>query len=282
MTCPAFDEILQHLEQDLSVSRSKEIEDHLVLCSFCRKAVSDIRSVTSRIATEPGEFRSPEFVKRVVSKASASLNDTPIARAWPRWVWPVLAMPLAAAAVSLIVLPLRSSVPHDSDSSFSARGAASFDPNRWISLRVFHPGVTPGAYAEVEGTILRDDPLVFSVRNAAQSSYRFMMIFGIQDTGSVYWYYPAYNDAQQNPKSVPIEASAETKSLGEEIRHKLSPGWLRVVGLFSDRPLDVATIERLVERGLSERGSVVSFELLPIEDTGQLSKLVRVIPGEEP
>jgi len=276
MNCPSFEEIIQHLEEDLPVSRSKEIEDHMGFCAPCKKIVADVRGMTSRIAKEPGEFRSPEFVKRVVSSAASVLKTAPERHGRPFWIWPAIAVPLVAAAALMVVLPLSNRGATGEDSSFVARGGAEIDPSRWISLEVFHPQGTAGSYVPVQDAVQADEPLVFSVKNNRQSPYRFMMVLGIQSTGATYWYYPAYTEPGQNPKSVSVAASQETQNLGEEIRHKLSPGWLRIVGIFSERPLDVQTIERLVAQTMAERGGVEKIDTLPIENVGQLSKLIRV------
>jgi hypothetical protein len=192
------------------------------------------------------------------------------------WIWTALAVPAAAAAALMIALPVGNRGSAEDDPSFVARGSDRRDANRWISLEVLHIAEDGGRYARVAGTIEADEPLVFSVKNNVASPYRFLMVFGVQSTGAIYWYYPAYTAPGQNPKSVGIGASAEFQPLGEEIRHQLSPGWLLIVALFTEKPVDVETVERLVAQALSDQKSVENIGDLQIQNAGQMTKLLRV------
>jgi len=101
------------------------------------------------------------------------------------------------------------------------------------------------------------------------------MIVGVQDTG-IFWYYPAYQDPNENPTSIEIQARSDRVHLREEIRHALTPGWLRIISIFSKKPLDVLTIEDIIENERNSKGGIKTIERLPISSTGQLTTLLRV------
>ena len=97
----------------------------------------------------------------------------------------------------------------------------------------------------------------------------------------VHWYYPAYEQPGQNPAAPAIRTHALGVELGEEIRHALPVGPLRMVALFLRRPLRVKEVEDVVsEAWRSHGGSVTALETLPLpsEDGEQLSRLLEVTP----
>ncbi len=129
----------------------------------------------------------------------------------------------------------------------------------------------------MEADLRADDALLFTIHNRPESPYRYAMIFGFDDRGEIYWYYPAYTDAAEDPVSIPAPASDQPIALEEAVRHRLHPGWLRVVGLFSRSPLDVRSVEATVARAVAEHGGVKDVDRVPTSEvSGQHSFLLRV------
>jgi hypothetical protein len=132
----------------------------------------------------------------------------------------------------------------------------------------------------VAGTIHADDGILIAYSNpGAELSY--LMVFAVDAQGGVHWYYPAYEQPGQNPAAPAIRTHALGVELGEEIRHALPAGSLRMVALFLRRPLKVEEVEGMVsEAWRSHGGSLVALETLPLplEDGQQLSRLLEVTP----
>jgi hypothetical protein len=181
------------------------------------------------------------------------------------------AAPLFALAALILLFFVRPPA-----GEFTARGGGSTNvADRWVSLEVFRTRTGEPGYQQVEGDLARGDALLFSVTNRPESPYRFAMILAFDEEGEIFWYYPAYTDQATNPTSIPIPASARPQPLDEAVRHGLHPGWLRVVGLFSEEPLDVHGVERVVEEALRDDGPT-QLTRLPIAGTGQHTFLLRV------
>jgi hypothetical protein len=132
----------------------------------------------------------------------------------------------------------------------------------------------------VTETIHRDDGILIAYSNSG-TELSYLMVFAVDVQGGVHWYYPAYEQPGQNPAAPAIRTHALGVELGEEIRHPLPVGPLRMVSLFLRRPLQVAEVERVVsEAWRSNGGSVTTLGTLPLP-TGageQLSRLLEVTP----
>jgi hypothetical protein len=132
----------------------------------------------------------------------------------------------------------------------------------------------------VAGTIHQDDGILIAYSNPG-AELPYLMVFAVDAQGAVHWYYPAYEQPGQNPSAPAIRTRALGVELGEEIRHALPVGPLRMVTLFLRRPLRVKEVEDVVSEGWRSHGrSVTALETLPIpsEDGEQLSRLLEVTP----
>jgi hypothetical protein len=78
-----------------------------------------------------------------------------------------------------------------------------------------------------------------------------IMVFARDDAGHVFWFWPAWENAGENPQSLPVSASGSPVELTEAVRHALQPGPLTIVGLFTPKPLHVREVEAAVANGLA-------------------------------
>jgi hypothetical protein len=132
----------------------------------------------------------------------------------------------------------------------------------------------------VAGTIHADDGILIAYSNPG-TELPYLMVFAVVAQGAVHWYYPAYEQPGQNPGAPAIRTRALGVELGEEIRHALPVGPLRMVALFLRQPLRVEEVEGMVSEAWRSRGgSVTALETLPIpRDKGeQLCRLLQVTP----
>jgi hypothetical protein len=275
MNCPKVDEIILHLDGELSVNRSRELEDHLQDCSVCAGVLGELERVVRRIAPDEGEFDDPDLAQEIVLRAREGQRVTREPR--PSWrrrgaVGGAAALAAAAAVLLAVWLPGMDRAP-DTE-GFTARGGSDQAQERWLSFWVFRKA-EGGEYTEVrrESTVSPEEHLAFAYLNA-RGRYRHLMIFAVDEEGRVFWYYPAYERQGTDPHSIAIRSGKH--ELREEIRHRLQPGKLRVFAVFSREPLRVSLVERTVEEHRKRQGGVVGLERLPLAGTRQLSRLVEV------
>jgi hypothetical protein len=100
------------------------------------------------------------------------------------------------------------------------------------------------------GVIHASESLAFTYVNPASIGAGYVMIFGRDAAGRVFWFWPAWNDGSQDPGSLPIPSSASPVELTEAVRQSLQPGPLTVVGLFTPKPLHVREVEAAIANGL--------------------------------
>jgi hypothetical protein len=130
----------------------------------------------------------------------------------------------------------------------------------------------------VAETIHADEGILFGYSNPGPD-LSYLMVFAVDVEGGVHWYYPAYQEPGRNPAASEIRTHALGVELGEEIRHALPIGPLRMFALFLPRPLRVEEVEGLVSEAWRSGGrSVTALEKLPTQEGQQLSRLLNVTP----
>jgi hypothetical protein len=227
-----------------------------------------------RLAPDPGEFDDTELADDVLTlvrlgRATADKTTIPTRRR----LAPVLLPAAAVAVVALIVFSMILFRTDDSD-GFRVRSGSVVEEDRWVSLEIFR--TTEGGYEPVEAAIHPDDALAFAYTNRFPERLGYLMVFGVDEGGGIYWYYPAHLREGENPSSIRLGMSPQRAELPEEIRHRLRPGLIRVVALFSAEALDVNAVEKSVARGLAKAGSLQALARLELEGTGQQSFLLTV------
>jgi hypothetical protein len=135
--------------------------------------------------------------------------------------------------------------------SFQARGSASRRP---AGVEIYRAGPNQ-ALEPAAGSIRAHDELAFAYTNAA--SYPFLAVFGIDDRGRVYWYHPAWTDPTGDPESIPIQGGAQIRELPEAVSHTIDGTELRIVSVFTQRPLHVREMERRIDQA-RRRGLVLA------------------------
>ncbi len=230
-----------------------ELHTHLLECPPCARYYQ-LKSFCNRI--DPRGTPSTELLAR-----GLGLRGRPAATWGGALVALVALAPAAALAVVLWAVPSTKS-----ERPFVARGAGATDAVRMLvyRLRADAPARRLG------GEMSAADELAFSYQNAA--GHERLLIFGVDDRKEVFWYYPAWTDPAKAPEAVRIRPGGEAKELGEGIRHRLRPGPLHIVGVFTSRPYTVTDVERALERW-NPRGAT---PLLP--ESVQVVERVNVVP----
>jgi hypothetical protein len=224
---------------DLTSRRMDRLRAHVATCAQCR-ALYD-RAIALRRHLEGGVPLAAAQVEGIARRV------LPAPRRSLAWRWVPAAAAVAAAGVAAIVLSVRSAdIPPEAPAAaagqgrFSARsaGAAPFEGVRAFCVVAGRASPIPAG-----GSCPRDGLLQFTYSNRRA---RYLFLFGIDASGRALWYFPAPPETE----SVAIRggAAGEVAAVDEPlpgstrlaVNHR--PGVVRVLALFTDRPLRVAEV----------------------------------------
>jgi hypothetical protein len=187
----------------------------------------------------------------------------------------------AAAGILAIAIRLPS---HDSRRSIVdpvSRGGALYVTGT-PAIHVFRSVGEHAAEPIGAGPIRAGDGLLFAYTNP-DPQLTHLMIFAVApadgQTVAVHWYYPAYRQLGEDPQAMTILPGTTGMELGEEIRHPLRPGPVRIYALFLREPHQVLEIESMIRQVIEEPHRPVTEETrLPLPGSVQSSVLVQVTP----
>jgi hypothetical protein len=219
MTCSFFRAIDRHFAGRLGPSGERSLREHLPGCEKCR-----LRYERSMLLAKL-DPRGLSAERRI----GIGLGIAPPRR---RWVVPAFAF-ATCAAIALVVFGLRD---HERE-AFQPRGHG--EP-RLVIYRV----PSGGAPVRVTDRIAASDELAFVFENPIDRKR--LLVFGVDEHRHVVWYHPSWVDPTLDPVAVPIARGGE---LPEAIRHELAGHALTVYGVFTDRPVGVKEVERIVRDG---------------------------------
>lgn len=231
----------KHFAGQLGARAEQKMRAHIATCDACRRHYNDLLVVE---AADP-QGRGTE------ARLARSLGFSPVAvdaadSWWRAWIAPGVALSLAAAAL-LLLLP-RGEV---AEKGFAVRGAAE---QAFVSAFVLP---ATGATALLGDSLASDERLAFAYQNSSRAPWKFLAIFAQADGGEIFWYYPAWTDAAQNPRSIAITGSGSRTELQEAIGHRLPGGRLTLFSVFSDTAFSVRQLEAFAAGGL-QPGSIAA------------------------
>lgn len=214
-----------HFRGELRPGNERRMRAHLSECASC-KAHYRRRQILAEV--DPGAPSPEDRLARGLGLEVAPLGPS-------RLFWPMLASALAVAAA--LVFVLRS----PQDDGFHARGSIPPSASARSASTVGVYRVSDRTLLSASGAVRRDDELAFSYDNVAGQPY--VMIFGVDEGGRVYWFYPAWTDESENPMAVKTDPGRTTVALPEAIKHPFQGARLTIHGLFLDTPLTVRDVE---------------------------------------
>lgn len=159
-----------------------------------------------------------------------------------------LAVALTAAVLLASVLLLRSSSRPGGEGThgFVPRGQQlDGGASRAAELMIYRLG-KGRRIAVAPEKIGSDDALAFAYRNPAK--HRYLVVFGVDETGRVYWFYPSWQDATKNPGALAIQAGPDLHELPDGVRHAYKGRQLTIHALFGARRLRVREVEAELAR----------------------------------
>jgi hypothetical protein len=188
----------------------------------------------------PAALPDDEFVTRVM----LACRTTPLHRAAPIKRVKLYGLVALAAGISLTVgaLSLRPAPP--APERFTARGVTSSSPA--VTVQAFVGRSDGGAPpALLEGAALRAGDGVLVRYSNPGVHEAFLMVFAIDQRGTVHWLHPAYLDERTDPQSLRLAVGVTERVLPEIAEpEEPAPGELRVYALLTLEPLAVHAVEQ--------------------------------------
>jgi hypothetical protein len=227
---PTNDELLRYLLSEVTVSRSAEIEAWARSDSAAEARLAELRWMIAAL-------ESPVPVENLMPGIQARLDRPSLPR--PRAVGRnrLLAGVLATAACVVLSVAWLSR-PEE----FRPKGRAGA-PSDWA---VVHPSVvTAGQLPAPLGARLHvHDSLLFAYGNAGAAPFSHLLVFAVDSSNRVFWYYPAWTNEADDPEALAISRTEHLIELREQISHELQPGRLVLFTVFARRPVRVSEVER--------------------------------------
>ena len=254
-----YRKLAEYTEGETSASKAEEIDIALSTSAEDRARLARIHAATSYLRESPSAA-DIDLLPKLQQRLNAP--DHPLPASHHRGRFGPLALGITAAAVAAIVLPTVLFLNHRVTSpglaaEFRAKAAnTGTDPRaRWIGFNVFRLSDNAEA-VQLTDTLRADDALLFSYTNLGPTPFSYLMIFGVDESRRVFWYYPAFLDASDNPKSIPIAGGASRVGLREVIAHPYVEGTLTLFALFSDNRVSVSNVEAVVAKGADDLRSL--------------------------
>jgi len=222
--CHSSIDVDLHFRGGLSVSRERAMRAHLGDCESCRDRYE--RNLMLERITGSGSAE---------SRLRRALRLRPARPAAPRW-WMASLGGALAVAVSAVVLWTGAGKGGAVD-GFAARGG----PEAPASPLVIRRTVKGDSLEAIPSTLWPTDELAFGYRNEKRRAW--LMIFAVDASGEVRWYYPAWTNAAETPLAIPATQADQLKVLPDAIAHPLPTGVLAVHLVLSDVRMDVRAAE---------------------------------------
>lgn len=287
MKCVDTGEMVLFLEGQCEPERGAAIGSHVESCDDCAGLRNEISEIAGNLAPDPGELDDPALAGDIMTLIRLGqeprINSSPEGASAARIWIPAALMAVAAIAALAIALPAifsdQADKTHEPLLGFAARGGDGHPESRWASIRLFREA--GGGYEPVEDSIARTDALAVAYENRDDNAFDYLMVFAVDDEGTVFWYYPAHQVEGENPTSVSIRRTDEPVQLPDAVTHELREGPMAIVGIFSHEPLEVDSVEEAVALSRATAGGTGIIGELAFEGTVCQRKMVEVVDSLE-
>lgn len=229
-----------HFNGTISPAQERAMRDHMIGCKDCHTYYKR-RLLLANL--DPKGLDSRDRLARGLGIAR---------RRHP--LGPMALIAVAATVLVFMVIWYGKPGPGGQD-GFVSRG----QDGRGEATRLWIYRVSPGEQAVPAGDEMdATDELAFAYENAEGKKY--LLVFGRDEHGNVYWYHPAWTDPSENPPAISVSAEPGIHELPEAVRHTIKGDRLQIFGIFTDRPLTVKQVEVAVrESGGMIIGDTVRF-----------------------
>lgn len=240
MTIPGDEELFAYLDGEVAPERALEL-DAWAASPVGHERLSTLRGLTASLEGAPSGS-DVDLFPGVEAKLNAR-RRRPVAFA-------VVAAALAAAVALLFFV--------GREPETRIKGSA-LTPQQWAGVQLYRVGDgTPSRLAETLGA---NESVLVAYTNGGEAPFTHLMVFAVDSRRRVYWYYPEWLDAQQDPESISISATQTPIELHERITHEFAPGRVVMHAVFSHRVLRVSEVERAISLGGLQFEDVVHQQL---------------------
>jgi putative zinc finger protein len=240
-----------YVEGELAAAEAAVVKRHLAESSDARRQVEQLRGIRSALSNSKPEFDEVDLWPSIKSRLHehAAMPAQPslgwLARLWP----PKLGAALFATGLLTAVICLGLALPAHRPSArqFRAKSARQApSPARWAGIQPYR--VRAGKPEPLAETLGLGDGLLFSYNNLGPEPLTNLMIFALDSSSEVHWFYPAYERVGTNPSSITIEKGGAQLALPELVEADFPQGPLTIHALFSERSLRVLEVEAWLKR----------------------------------
>jgi hypothetical protein len=232
--CPHSADVDDHFAGRLSPRAEQKMRDHAAGCAGCR---TRYRRHLRLEKLDPRALGREERLARALGLSR---------RARPR-PWALAGLMGALALGGVLVLPAIGSLRADRSDGLRARGGPPgaapvrliLDP-RGTEVAAFRTS-GPGAPAPALPRMGRGDELAFAYRNG--DAWPWLMIFGQDEAGAIYWFSPQWTDPAADPAAVSLESTPGQHELPAAVAHDLRGPSLSLCALVSRAPLSIRAVE---------------------------------------
>jgi hypothetical protein len=263
--------LVHYFAGELAPDEARRLFAHLRRCDACRAA-----QLALSLADGEGAEGAAARHQRLERALLGAPESSPRAARRPALAWGLGALgALATAALLLLVLGPQLG----EEAAFRAKGGEVDGGERTALLYVYR--VAPdGGYRRVKGRVRSGEPLAFAYSNTAADPEAALpdrlLVFGMDEHYTVYWFCPVWRDAKQNPGPCPIRRGRGLE-LPRQVAHEIEGRALRLFGVFSRRrDLTVRRVEALIARVKKSGRGLRALERLPLEGTVQWTRLLEV------
>jgi hypothetical protein len=282
MTCWRHGRVVdRYFEGRLDANAEARMRARLARCARCRARYERQLVVEAALTGGDGAPAADRLWRGIQSAtdrtASAAVGTSAPRTASARWL-PLGAAAVGAAAILIVALPR---APSPMRPPTSPEPVARGD-ERAVTLPALHVFRSVSSHTTAPladgATIGAREGLLFAY-SSLDPAFTHLMVFAVDSRYGVHWYYPAYLRPGDDPPAIPIAPGRTGVELGEEIRHELPPGPVRVIALFLREPHRVLEIEELVREKLTEpRRPLADESPLLVRGAAQTSIMLRVTP----
>ncbi len=258
MRCPEDDVLLKRALGELTEREAAALTMHVTDCRACREEAEGIRRLEEHLRRTPGGG-DEAFVAAVMARAGraeAGLEGIR-ARVSRSQFWRILGL---AAGLCLVAGGAGSWLWRSEQGSFQARGGALEADSR-IGIEVLR--VRAGSMGPLSADGLDgEDRLVARYWNSSSEPV-YLMLFALDQAGTVHWLFPAWLDERTDPESMLVPAHAPSRVTTEMVApDRPAAGPLRLAAVRSARPLRVRQVEARL------RGKTANDSLAPLFPDG--------------
>jgi hypothetical protein len=230
---------------EVTPSEGAAIEEALAASPGLQRRVESLRRVQERLMAPLPAVEQLDLVADLNARiAGARLARAPRPDRGRRWRLALGAVGVLGCAAAALAVVVRA----NPDSAFhpKAAGGDATNPGRASGVHAYRVANAAAAPKRLGATMSAGDGLLFEYVNLAARPFAYLMIFGVDAKGEVFWFHPAYEKAETNPASVAILKGRV--ALKDAVYQDLPRGRFALHALFTPTALHVREVEAWLAR----------------------------------